>query len=148
MKASVFNGDVVERDVEVPRQMSIAKKIGQPSPMSKWRGKSLGAAAASINPTYPPLSATDINQNQIFPVIDRKNDRKPLDDNDSNLEILKSMSAKDLFDAESEIKSMLKPETVALLRKMAEKQSAVVNISDMPIAQGLKASLDQGTKVD
>lgn len=148
MKASVFNGDVVERVVEVPRQMSIAKKIGQPSPIPIWRGKSLGAATVSTTPTYPSLSANDINQNQIFPVIDRKNDRKPLDDNDSNLEILQSMSAKHLADAESEIKSMLKPETVALLRKMAEKKSSAVNYSDIPIPRGPKSITDEGTKVD
>lgn len=132
MKGAVFSGDVVERVVEAPRQMSTAKKIGQPSPMSTWRGKSLGAPSKSAKPVHPTFSATDSHPNQVLPAIDRDYDRKPSPDTDKNLEHFKGMSAEDLAQAENEIKSMLKPETVALLRKMAEKKSNSANCSDTP----------------
>ena len=123
MKANVFIGEVVERAVETPREISLTKKIGIASPLPTWRGRSLGAQASPINPTFASVTSH-------IPVIDRppvlRNDEKSVIDydNDASMKQIMQMSPEELQAAQREIAAMFKPENLAYLQKMATKGSS------------------------
>jgi hypothetical protein len=123
MKANVFIGEVVERAVETPREISLTKKTGIASPLPTWRGRSLGAQVSPINPTFASVTSH-------IPVTDRppvlRTDEKSMvdKDNDASMKQIMQMSPEELQAAQREIAAMFKPENLAYLQKMATKGSS------------------------
>lgn len=135
MKANVFIGEVIERAVETPREMSFTKRIGVASPLPTWRGKSLGAQISSMNPTFTSVASQ-------IPVSDKplvlSNDERSTIDSDASMKQIMQMSPEELQAAQREIAAMFKPENLAYLQKMATKGSS--SCDDPKISERRKMS--------
>lgn len=116
MKANVFIGEVIERAVETPREISLTRKVGLASPPPTWRGRSLAAQVPSMNPNF----ASAVSQTPT-PVL--SNDERSTIDSDASMKQIMQMSPEELQAAQREIAAMFKPENLAYLQKMATKGS-------------------------
>ena len=121
MKANVFIGEVIERAVETPREMSLTKKVGVASPLPTWHGRSLGAQVSSMNPTFTSVASQ-------IPVSEKplvlSSDERSTIDSDASMKQIMQMSQEELQAAQREIAAMFKPENLAYLQKMATKGSS------------------------
>lgn len=129
---SVFKGEVVERVVERPREISQIKQNGLASPAPTWRGKSLGAAC---NPRSPPTVSQQQPLKPPFPESNNNADDnigQPQTDTDPVMKQILQMSPDEVQAAQREIAAMFKPKNLEFLKKMALKKSATaMNDRDM-----------------
>ena len=120
---SVFKGEVVERVVERPREISQIKQNGLASPAPSWRGKSLGAASTT---RLPPTTSLQQLLKPPFPESNYDADnniRLPQTNTDSVMKQILQMSPDEVLAAQSEITGMFKPKNLEFLKKMALKKS-------------------------